>query len=84
MKKEHHNTSLTCEALNSAESVPQSTRIRLMVEFAPSVSLERQPLVIREGDTAIFRSGFTNCIYHYLVKRYEYFALFLKFCFHLL
>ena len=55
MKKEHHNTSLTCEALNSAESVPQSTRIQLMVEFAPSVSLERQPLVIREGDTAIFR-----------------------------
>lgn len=55
MKKEHHNTSLTCEALNSAESVPQSTRIHLMVEFAPNVSLERQPLVIREGDTAIFR-----------------------------
>ena len=26
MKKSHHNTSITCEALNSAESVPQSTR----------------------------------------------------------
>ena len=55
MKKSHHNTSLTCEALNSAESVPQSTKIQLLVQFAPSVSLERQPLVIREGDTAIFR-----------------------------
>ena len=55
MKKSHHNTSLTCEALNSAESVPQSTSVHFLVEFAPSVRLEREPAVIREGDTAVFR-----------------------------
>ena len=55
MKKSHHNTSLTCEAQNSAESVPQSTSINILVQFAPSVSLERKPGVIREGDTAKFK-----------------------------
>ena len=53
--RQHHNTSLTCEAQNSAEAVPQSTRVNLLVEFAPSVTLERTPAVVREGDTAIFR-----------------------------
>ena len=55
VKREHHNTSLTCEAQNSAESVPQSTKVRVMVEFAPAVTLERRPAVVREGDTAMFR-----------------------------
>ena len=55
MKKSHHNTSLTCEAQNSAESVPQSTSINILVQFAPSVSLERKPGIIREGDTAKFK-----------------------------
>ena len=53
--RQHHNTSLTCEAQNSAESVPQSTEMKLLVEFAPSVRLERSPAVLREGDTAIFK-----------------------------
>ena len=55
VKKQHHNTSLTCESQNSAESVPQSTAIHVMVEFAPSVTLERSPAVVKEGDTAMFR-----------------------------
>ena len=55
MARHHHNTSLTCEAQNSAESVPQATEIKLIVEFAPSVRLERRPAVVREGDSAIFR-----------------------------
>ena len=53
--RQHHNTSLTCEAQNSAESVPQSTEMKFLVEFAPSVRLERSPAVLREGDTAMFK-----------------------------
>ena len=55
MRKSHHNTSLTCEAQNSAESVPQSTAVRLSVQFAPSVRLEVEPAELREEDTATFR-----------------------------
>ena len=55
VKRQHHNTSLTCESQNSAESVPQSTVIKVMVEFAPSVTLERSPALVKEGDTAKFK-----------------------------
>lgn len=55
MKKTHHNTSLTCEAQNSAESSPTKTSILLQVEFAPAVSLEHKPAVMKEGDTVIFK-----------------------------
>ena len=51
MRRSHHNTSLTCEAQNSAESSPRSTSILLWVEFPPKVTLQHTPEVIREGDT---------------------------------
>ena len=55
MKKSHHNTSLICEAQNSAESSPRKTSILLQVEFAPNVLLEHTPGVVKEGDTVIFK-----------------------------
>ena len=55
MRKTHHNTSLTCEAQNSAESSPRSTSILLQVEFAPAVSLEHNPTEMKEGDTVMFK-----------------------------
>ena len=55
MKKYHHNTTITCEAQNSAESVPQSTSIKLFVEFAPSVTLKKSPAIVKEGDKTQFR-----------------------------
>ena len=55
MRRSHHNTNLTCEAQNSAESSPRSTTILLWVEFAPLVTLQHTPEVIREGDTVKYK-----------------------------
>ena len=55
MSRSHHNTNLTCEAQNSAESSPGSTSILLRVEFAPTVTLQHSPEVIREGDTVKYK-----------------------------
>ena len=55
MKESHHNTSLICEAQNSAESSPRNTSILLQVEFSPKVRLEHTPGVMKEGDTVIFK-----------------------------
>ena len=55
MRRSHHNTSLTCEAQNSAESSPRKTSILLQVEFAPVVSLQHSPVAMREGDTVKFK-----------------------------
>ena len=55
MRRSQHNTNLTCEAQNSAESSPRSTSILLMVEFAPLVTLQQTPEVITEGDTVKYK-----------------------------
>ena len=55
MRRSQHNTNLTCEAQNSAESSPRSTSILLGVEFAPTVTLQHSPEVIREGDTVKYK-----------------------------
>ena len=54
MKKSHHNTSLYCEAQNSAEKTPRRASILLQVEFAPYVTLVQTPGVLKEGDTGVF------------------------------
>ncbi len=38
-KKEHHNTSFTCQAQNTADRTYKSTKFRLEVKFAPKVSV---------------------------------------------
>ena len=55
MKSSHHNTNLTCEAQNSAESSPSTASILLLVVFAPVVVVKQTPVIIREGDTVIVR-----------------------------
>lgn len=53
--RSHHNTSITCEAQNSAEVSPRSTSVLLKVEFAPWVSLQHTPSQLKEGDSASFQ-----------------------------
>ncbi|PNF22115.1 Irregular chiasm C-roughest protein [Cryptotermes secundus] len=38
-KKEHHNTSFTCQAQNTADRTYRSARLRLEVKYAPKVAL---------------------------------------------
>jgi hypothetical protein len=38
-KKEHHNTTFTCQAQNAAERTYRSARLRLEVKYAPKVTL---------------------------------------------
>lgn len=38
-KKEHHNTSFTCQAQNTADRTYRSARLRLEVKYAPKVTL---------------------------------------------
>lgn len=37
-KKEHHNTTFTCQAQNTADRTYRSARLRLEVKYAPKVS----------------------------------------------
>jgi len=55
MLRSHHNTSISCEAQNSAEVSPRSTSVLLKVEFAPWVSLQHTPAQLKEGDSASFQ-----------------------------
>ena len=55
MRRNHHNTSLTCEAQNSAESSPRTTSILLQVEYSPLVRLQHTPVVMKEGDTVQYK-----------------------------
>lgn len=38
-KKEHHNTTFTCHAQNTADRTYQSAKIKLYVKYAPKVRL---------------------------------------------
>jgi hypothetical protein len=38
-KKEHHNTTFTCQAQNTADRTYRSARLRLEVKYAPKVTL---------------------------------------------
>ena len=55
MSRTMQNTSLICEAQNSAESSPKKSSILVQVEFAPHVRLEQTGGVIREGKSVVFR-----------------------------
>lgn len=37
-KKEHHNTTFTCQAQNTADRTYRSARLRLEVKYAPKVN----------------------------------------------
>ena len=54
MKRIHHNTSMVCQAQNSAQTSPTNTAVLLMVEYSPSVTIEQTPRVVREGNTVVF------------------------------
>ncbi|TRY63192.1 hypothetical protein TCAL_02084 [Tigriopus californicus] len=51
-KKAHHNTTLTCQAQNSADRQPKSTSVFLTVEYAPDVTVTVDHTPLYEGDTA--------------------------------
>ncbi|XP_059093510.1 irregular chiasm C-roughest protein-like [Tigriopus californicus] len=53
-KKAHHNTTLTCQAQNSADRQPKSTSVFLTVEYAPDVTVTVDHTPLYEGDTAVF------------------------------
>ena len=55
MSRTMQNTSLICEAQNSAESSPKKSSILVQVEFAPHVRLEQTGGVIREGKSVVLR-----------------------------
>lgn len=38
-KREHHNTTITCQALNSADRQEKTAKLRLTVKFAPKVTV---------------------------------------------
>ena len=53
-KKEHHNTTLTCSAQNPADSMPKSTSIHLVVEYAPHVTVKADHETLFEDETVVF------------------------------
>ena len=57
--KADHNSSLTCQAQNSADREPKVTSIHLSVEYAPHVSIKIDHKPVFEGDTVVF-----NCEAH--------------------
>lgn len=42
-KKEHHNTTFICQAQNAADRTYQSTKILLLVKYAPKVNIRQLP-----------------------------------------
>ncbi|XP_023330824.1 irregular chiasm C-roughest protein [Eurytemora carolleeae] len=46
---------LTCEAQNSAESIPSRATIQIHVEYAPHVTLQYQPHKLQDGETVTFK-----------------------------
>ena len=54
-KKSHHNTSLTCQAQNSADRQPRSVSVRLLVEYAPHVTIKAGHEQLFEGEDVTFR-----------------------------
>lgn len=53
-KKSHHNTTLTCQAQNQAMPLPQSTHIRMNVQYAPHVTVKADHQPIFEGEDVTF------------------------------
>lgn len=54
VKKTHHNKSITCQAQNPAESSPASVSIKLMVEYAPHVTISVDHSPVKEGESVTF------------------------------
>jgi len=52
--KTDHNSTLTCQAQNSADREPKSTKIHLLVEYAPHVSIKIDHTPVFERDTVVF------------------------------
>ncbi|XP_067007432.1 irregular chiasm C-roughest protein isoform X2 [Anabrus simplex] len=48
-KKEHHNTTFTCQAQNTADRTYRSARLRLEVKYAPKVALSVSSGRLTEG-----------------------------------
>ena len=54
-KKTDHNTTLTCQAQNSADREPKSVAILLLVDYAPHVTIEKDHSPIFEGEDVTFK-----------------------------
>ena len=54
VKKTHHNKNVTCQAQNPAESSPNSVSIRLLVEYAPHVTISVDHSPIKEFESVTF------------------------------
>ncbi|XP_008201782.1 irregular chiasm C-roughest protein isoform X2 [Nasonia vitripennis] len=58
-RKEHHNTTFTCQSQNAADRTPQIAKLRVEVRYAPKVSLKilhrQQNEQIREGSELRFK-----------------------------
>ena len=75
MRRQMHNTSITCEAQNSAEKSPSKTSILLQIEFAPYVTLETSSVALKEGESVLFsciaEANPTEVTYHWSVEGEE-------------
>ena len=54
-KKSHHNKNITCQAQNTADPYPKSVGIKLLVEYAPQVTISVDHTPIREFDKVVFK-----------------------------
>lgn len=54
VKKSHHNKNVTCQAQNPAESSPNSVSIKLLVEYAPHVTINVDNSPIKEFQPVTF------------------------------
>ena len=54
VKKTHHNKNITCEAMQDTESEPKSVSIKLLVEYAPHVTISVDHSPVKEGEAVTF------------------------------
>ena len=54
VKKAHHNKNITCQAQNDADTTPRSVAIKLMVEYAPHVTISMDHSPLKESESVTF------------------------------
>ena len=54
VKKTHHNKNITCQVQNPADTSPNSVTIKLMVEYAPHVTISVDHSPLKEMESVTF------------------------------
>ena len=54
VKKTYHNKNITCEAMQDTEPEPKSVSIKLLVEYAPHVTISADHTPVKEGEPVTF------------------------------